>query len=190
MMLMSAIDILLAILIVVAVGIVVITLVIAIGNKNNSKIIESIGSIQDSFDSGTVELMVANTVRDALDQEVQELAKTYAEERRLIQWIEELSAKGELDIEQISTAAKKRAYALAIKKAEEAVTLAEGSLAECKEKIFDEQRELFNEVRMGYTGSLLNSRKEHLKELTKQEKILKERLESIREKLASLTELQ
>ena len=132
-------------------------------------------------------MILTSYVHDLFDKEGRKLAEAYAEERRLIQWIEELAEKGELDIAGLVSDAEKRAYALAVKKAEDSVTLAEASLAECRRTIHEEQKGLFTAMSRRYGDNTITGHKATLKGLNTQEDILKERLKTARAELSALT---
>ncbi len=114
-------------------------------------------------------------IRTSFEEECSKIASAYAEERRLIQWIEEVAAKGELNVDLLSEEANKRAYLLTVKKAEDAVTLAQTSLSRCKRTIEEEQKTLFESVKLHFGQSTIDGHKKALKELSAQEKILEER---------------
>ncbi len=123
-----------------------------------------------------IQELIASEIHELFDQDIREISKAYAEERKLIQWIEELAEKDELDMLQLTDAAQRRAYALAVKKAEDAVTVSEATLASLKREIADEQKALFRNIRNGLNSSV-SANKKALKELNAQEEITAERVE-------------
>ena len=123
-----------------------------------------------------IQELIASEIHELFDQDIREISKAYAEERKLIQWIEELAEKDELDTLQLTDTAQRRAYALAVKKAEDAVTVSEATLANLKREIANEQKSLFSNIRGGFTSSA-TSNKRALKELAAQEEIVSERVE-------------
>ncbi len=123
-----------------------------------------------------IQELIASEIHELFDQEIRELSKVYAEERKLNQWIEELMEKDELNLIQLTDTAQRRAYALAVKKAEDAVTVSETALANLKREIASEQKALFSNIRCGLTSSVTNNKKA-LKELNAQEEIANERVE-------------
>lgn len=138
-------------------------------------------------DRRNIPMLIASYVHDLFDKEGRKLAEAYAEERRLIQWIEELASKGELDITGLVSDAKKRAYALAVKKAEDAITLVETSLADCRRTTYETQKSLFTAMARNYSATTINEHKTTLKGLADQEAILKKRLQAARAELDALT---
>lgn len=123
-----------------------------------------------------IQELIASEIHELFDQDIREISKAYAEERKLIQWIEEIVEKDELDALQLTDVAQRRAYVLAVKKAEDAVTVSEATLAALKREIADEQKALFSNIRRGL-NSFVTDNKKALKELKAQEEIVSERLE-------------
>lgn len=131
--------------------------------------------------------MIHDSVEYLMTEKTKEIARAYSEERRLIQWIEELARTGILDTSQLATQTVQRAYALTVKKAEDALVTAETSLAETKRSITQLQKRLNDEISQGYNTSAEKTKKS-LKDLKEQEKIAEQRVENERKKLMSLTE--
>lgn len=132
-----------------------------------------------------IQQVIANSIHDVFEDEVKEISKAYAEERRLLQWIEELAEKDELDILELSSLTEQRAFALAIKKAEQAVILSETTLAELKREISSREMKMFKDIDSGCM-TLVEQDKQILKELIAQEKYMVKRVESEREILRRL----
>ena len=132
-----------------------------------------------------IQELIAQSIHSFFDQEIKELSKAYAEERHLVQWIEELAKNDELDLLEISSVAEQRAHALAIKKAEEAVTLAESAMGELNKEIANRQKQLFKDSSIGMSRHVEDDKKA-LREMLAQEKFVRERLEKSRENLHKL----
>jgi hypothetical protein len=142
-------------------------------------------TLQRDDDAESILQRILFVTHRAFEEEARELTKAYSEERRMIQWVEELANKGELNIDSLASDAEKRAYALGVKKAEDSVVIAETALAKCRREISEEQSKLFEYLRTNLDGHADRSKKA-LKELVLQEKILKERLSAARMELQKL----
>ena len=74
---------------------------------------------------------------------------------------------------------------MAIKKAEEAVTLAESAMGELNKEIANRQKQLFKDSSIGISRHVEDDKKA-LREMLAQEKFVRERLEKSRENLHKL----
>ena len=126
--------------------------------------------------------VVAETYQILLEEELGAMAKLHAEQIGLAQQIQEIADQKELDISNLATEAEKRAYALAVFRAEEALKLAEGSLADLRAKIASQQ-EYVNQYTQYVTT---DSKKEKLADLLDQEKLLEARVMQARRRLSNL----
>ena len=129
-----------------------------------------------------------DSVNSVLRQQNEELAKTYVEEQRLVSRIEMHLKEGSFNFAEFSDSVGQRALALAIKKAEEAVVLAESDLCRTKQSISNAQLRLNDHVASGI-ASMVNGDKEALRELNKQEEITKKRVAEAHEYLNELVSL-
>lgn len=132
--------------------------------------------------------LVAREIHDIFENEVKTLAKAYAEEKQIATWIEGLAKKGELNIQELASDARKVAYALAVKKAQNAVTLAEGTLDSLNRDIAEEEKNLSRLIK-GKFGFLIEDSKNTLKELTKQKQYVETLVRDAHARLDSLTRL-
>ena len=122
-------------------------------------------------------------VKELFEEEIARLAEAYAEERRLIQWSEELVEKGELDVETLADGSFKRAYALLFKKSEDYLTLKMADLAYIQREISDTERCLSEST--DYPGTVKMCQ-ESLKILAEQETRIKKEVD---EAIAKIDEL-
>ncbi|MBQ6510602.1 hypothetical protein IJI94_01385 [Candidatus Saccharibacteria bacterium] len=132
--------------------------------------------------------LIIEGMQSLFEDEVKAIATAYAEERKLIQWVEEAAKSGTLDVNSLAGDVEKRAYALAIKKAEDAYTLAESSLAKLRREIADQNAKLFELISRGYTQSADDTKK-HLVALQNQEMYALRRLNDTRQELYNLTSM-
>ena len=132
--------------------------------------------------------LIIEGVQSLFEDELKAIATAYAEERKLIQWIGEMANKGNVDVTRLAEGVEQRAYALAIKKAEDAYTLAENSLAKLRREIADENAKLFELISRGYTQSADDTKK-HLVALQNQEMYALRRLNDTRQELYNLTSM-
>lgn len=132
--------------------------------------------------------LIIEGMQSLFEDELKAIATAYAEERKLIQWIGEMANKGNVDVTRLAEGVEQRAYALAIKKAEDAYTLAENSLARLRREIADENAKLFELISKGYTQSADDTKK-HLVALQNQEMYALRRLNDTRQELYNLTSM-
>ncbi len=124
-------------------------------------------------------------IKNVLDQQSQEVAKIYAEEKRLLSHIEELLKDDEFDLSELADNASRRAVALAIKKAEDAVVLSESDLEKIRLEISAVvQRAAYN-TEKGHRPFIKDD-KEAIAELKQQEEAAEERAEEAHKRLEKL----
>lgn len=128
--------------------------------------------------------IVTETVSSAFKRETRRLSKMYAEEQRVAKWVKELSKKDELDVSKLATETERRAYVFALKKADDAVVLAETHLENIRQELRKEQRRLFNHTE---NENLFNQSKQVIAYLSEQEDAAEERVKVMRERLLTLT---
>ena len=130
--------------------------------------------------------MLKDIIDASFREENARLAKQYAEEFRLAKWIEELVQNGETDLVQIATEAEKRAYVMALKKAEDAVIEAEENLASIRREISEEQK---TAVRYSKVPNMLKQSNETIVFLQEQEILGQNQVDNLRERLSNMTHI-
>lgn len=120
-------------------------------------------------------------IRNVLDQQSQEVAKIYAEE---LSQIEEL-LKDDVDLSELADNASRRALALAIKKAEDAVVLSESDLEKIRLEISAVVQRATHNMEKGLKLSIKDD-KEAIAELKQTEKVAEERVEEAHKRLEKL----
>ena len=130
--------------------------------------------------------IITEIVNNLFREENQKLAKKYSEELKLATWIEDVNSE-ELDTIKISSEIEKRAYALSLKKAEDAVSQAEDDLENVRRQISKEYKMSLEYTRV---PKLLHQSNEAIAALTNQETIAERRVEALRSRLSDLIELQ
>ena len=85
---------------------------------------------------------LACVVLEAFQSEVAKIATQYASDYSLLNWLDELEERGDIDLSGLSDETQARVWALVIKRAEEAVVLAEDGLKNLRRKILKEQDRL------------------------------------------------
>ena len=140
---------------------------------------------RDKQRENVLEYSISHMMETAFKRETRKLAKMYAEEKRVTKWLEELSQEEKLDLSQLATDTEKRAYALALKKAEDAVDLAEFGLESIRQEIRKVQKEIAIHAKQ---PNLYKDAKTALRKLYDQEKIAEKRVKSMRKRLTLLTD--
>ena len=120
--------------------------------------------------------VVVEVWRIAMEEEMRQQVAAVAEMRGLIARIETLAAQGELDISHLAEDAERRAYALAVEKAEQAVIYAESDLDYIRR-----QRSKKVQLKAEYGGY-----QDAISSLAKQEKVASEYLDATRQRLLNL----
>lgn len=167
-------EIILGIIVVVLLVIVAVLVVIANALRQRNK----------QYEDG-IEVVINKTIEDAFKREKKKIAKMYAEEERVAEWLEQLSQEKSLDSTKLATETEKRAYALALKKAEDAVTQAEMGLESVRQEIRQNQKDAAIRVKQ---PNLHEESKNALHRLYKQEKTAEKRVKSARKRLTLLTD--
>lgn len=140
---------------------------------------------RDKQRGNVLEYSISHMMETTFKRETRKLAKMYAEEKRVAKWLEELSQEEKLDLSQLATDTEKRAYALALKKAEDAVDLAEFGLEGIRQEIRKIQKEIAIHAKQ---PNLYKDAKTALRKLYDQEKIAEKRVKSMRKRLTLLTD--
>ena len=140
---------------------------------------------RDKNRENILEYTINHMMESAFKRETRKLAKMYAEEKRVAKWLEELSTEKSLDLAQLATDTEKRAYALALKKAEDAVNLAESGLESIRQEIRKTQKEIAIHSKQ---PNLYKNAKSALQKLYDQEKVAEKRVKNIRKRLTLLTD--
>ena len=99
-----------------------------------------------------------------------------------------MAEKGNVDVTRLAEGVEQRAYALAIKKAEDNFTLAQTTLADLRRKIADENSKLLGNIGKGYLVSAEENKKA-LIALQKQETHAVQREIEARHELYQLTSM-
>ncbi len=132
--------------------------------------------------------LIIDSAQKLFEDELKNIATAYAEERKLIQWIGEMAEKGNVNVTRLAEGVEQRAYALAIKKAEDNFTLAQTTLADLRRKIADENSKLLSNIGKGYLVSAEENKKA-LIALQKQEAHAVQREIQARHELYNLTSM-
>lgn len=154
----------------VALLIVAIAILIALITKRESQVMD-------------FQEFITTSIRTLFDKETQELAKAYAEQRQLVRYIEEMAESSQLDVTKLADDAEKHAYALAVKKANDAVLVAESSLAQVKLEIGEVQKTILKDADY---SNMVSTDKNKLKLLLEQEQHATKRVARERRHLAVL----
>ena len=120
-----------------------------------------------------------------LDRENQKLVESNAELVRLIHQIEEMAENDLLDVQAFVDDAKKQAYLIAVKNAEQNVIFAESKLASCQEAIAGIQESLILARQKAYHFKVLEY-EGILESLIQDEEILQERVQRTHQFLETL----
>ena len=138
-------------------------------------------------DAQMIREIVTETYRMMMEQEAREIAKVHREMLEAAAMIETIAEQDELDISTLGEEAEKRAYALAVAMAEQAVVYAENDLIEIKKFISEAQ------IAIAKGGAIRNNIWKTLNEwenieqrLLKQEEAATIRLEAERKRLSNL----
>lgn len=136
----------------------------------------------------TVAQIVSETYQTMMEQEAREIFQVHGKMLETAAMIKEVAASGELDISMLGEEAEKRAYALAVTMAEQAVSYAESGLIETKRQISELQITLTKggAVQLGDRWYSVSEREDWLKRLLRQEEKATERLNGERKRLADL----
>ncbi len=132
--------------------------------------------------------LIIDSAQKLFEDELKSIATAYAEERKLIQWIGEMAEKGNVDVTRLAEGVEQRAYALAIKKAEDAYTLAEDQLAKIRREIAEKNQTLLVHIGKNYTASAEEDKKA-LVALQSQETHAVKRVIETRHELYNLTSM-
>lgn len=132
------------------------------------------------------EFVLEKTIEDTFKHEKKKIAKTYVEAQRLAKWADKILKSDKIDITKLATDTEQRAYALALKKAEDAVILTESGLEGIRQEILKAQKDLRGKVYLPASGPYKNH-KEALHRLYAQEKTAEKRVKSARKRLTLLT---
>lgn len=116
-------------------------------------------------------------INNVLKQQNKEMASFYAEEQRLLNQIESLVEEDQLDLSEFTDSTSKRALALAITKAADAVALAESDLEAVRTQLSKSQQSMAEHTE-GELGSLALRDKEIYSNLKRQEQVAEERLDN------------
>ena len=132
--------------------------------------------------------IVADCYRTMMEQESREVAQAHGRMLETAAMIEDIAARGELDVSTLGEEANKRAYALAVAMAERAVVHAENALIKIKELIEQAQLGVAKGGMINAAGSWRSSSewKVALKHMIESEKMATERLETERKRLSNL----
>lgn len=132
------------------------------------------------------EYVLEKTIEDTFKHERKKIAKAYVEAQKLAKWADEIFEAEKIDITKLATTTEQRAYALALKKAEEAVILAESGLGSIRREILKVQKDLRTRAYVQTSGPY-KGYKETLCRLYAQEKAAEKRVKNTRKRLTLLT---
>ena len=131
--------------------------------------------------------VVTETYRALMEQEAHEIIKAHSRMLETKAAIEEIAKRDELDVSKLGEEAEKRAYALAVTMAEQAVTYSENDLIEIKKRISEVQQGIASGgARINNIWRSAPECQSRLKDLLKQEERATERLTAERARLSSL----
>lgn len=133
--------------------------------------------------------IVANCYHKMVEQEAQEMTRAHGRMLETAAMIEDIAARGELDVSTLGEEANKRAYALAVNMAERAVAHAEDALIKIKELISQAQLGVAKGgMHLSGNGAWRSGTEweSALKRLLESEKMATERLDAERKRLANL----
>jgi len=166
----------------VVLGVIIVALIVIIA------LLAAISAIlirRDKNRENVLEYSINHMMESAFKRETRKFAKMYAEEKRVAKWLEELSTAESLDLTKLATDTEKRAYALALKKAEDAVNLAEVGLENIRQEIRKTQKEVAIHAKQ---PNLYKNAKAALNKLYDQEKVAEKRVKNTRKRLTLLTD--
>lgn len=132
------------------------------------------------------EFVLEKTLEDTFKREKKKIARTYVEAQKLAKWADKILKSDKVDTTKLATETEQRAYVLALKKAEDAVLLAESGLEVIRQEILKAQKELKTKVYIQASGPYKHH-KEALHRLYAQEKTAEKRVKSARKRLTLLT---
>ena len=141
---------------------------------------------RDKQRENDLEVILDKTIEETFKREKKKIAKTYVEAQKLAKWADKILKAEKIDTTKLATETEQRAYALALKKAEDAVTLAESGLETIRREILKAQNDLPGKVYQPASGPYKNH-KEALHRLYAQEKTAEKRVKSARKRLTLLT---
>ena len=110
------------------------------------------------------------------------------EEKRILDKINQYLEQDDFNLIDFADKTTQRAIILAAEKAEFALGLAESDLADVRSKISEVQKDLNLDLEHGFINSVAETKKSILKELNRQEGIIKKRVDEAQAHLKRLTD--
>ena len=132
---------------------------------------------------------IYDSFHEAFQIEMREMAQAYEEELKLAHWIEELAKEGKLDLTKLAQETEARAYALALKKAEDVLKTAESNLLYLEREITAERTNLAERIRAN-APMLAQVGEKNVAALCEQRDEALRRVEDARTRLQALTSVK
>lgn len=135
-----------------------------------------------------VEFIIKQSMKRAYKQENKKIAAARAEEQKVARWVKETLKEGDIDFSKLTNEAQQHTFALAIRKAEDAVVSAENGLDSIRQEILKAQQDLPSKVYQASSGPY-EKHDDAMKRLYEKETEAEKRVTDARSNLTELSKM-